>query len=331
MKILLIGGTRFIGPHVVRFLREGGHEVAVFHRGKSALQRTEGVKEYIGDRKDLGRYEKEFGEFSPDVVIDMICLNESSARTLAEVVAPFTKRLVMISSCDVYRAYGIIIGKEAGEAAVPLTEESQLRETRYPYRRELDDGSHLGDYDKIPAEEVVMGHPKIEGTVLRLPMVHGPGDYQHRLLPYVKRADDKRSHIILEKAQSKWRTTRGYVENVAWAIALAATDERAAGRIYNVADDIEYTEQEWAKLITEACGAECQIITANNEELPDELKVDCNFSQDLLTSSRLIRSELGFEERVPFSEALKRTIAWEREVKTPIDYEPENIFLAKSL
>ena len=35
MKVLVIGGTNFIGPHVVRQLIERGHEVAVFHRGET--------------------------------------------------------------------------------------------------------------------------------------------------------------------------------------------------------------------------------------------------------------------------------------------------------
>jgi len=37
MRMLLIGASGFIGPHVVRGLVDGGHEVAVFHRGKAAL------------------------------------------------------------------------------------------------------------------------------------------------------------------------------------------------------------------------------------------------------------------------------------------------------
>lgn len=35
MRILLVGGTRFLGPPVIRLLLAAGHEVAVFHRGQS--------------------------------------------------------------------------------------------------------------------------------------------------------------------------------------------------------------------------------------------------------------------------------------------------------
>jgi nucleoside-diphosphate-sugar epimerase len=35
MKVLVVGGTNFIGPYAVRRLAEAGHEVAVFHRGRT--------------------------------------------------------------------------------------------------------------------------------------------------------------------------------------------------------------------------------------------------------------------------------------------------------
>ncbi len=35
MRILILGGTKFVGPHVVQYLVDLGHEVAIFHRGAS--------------------------------------------------------------------------------------------------------------------------------------------------------------------------------------------------------------------------------------------------------------------------------------------------------
>ena len=56
--------------------------------------------------------------------------------------------------------------------------------------------------------------------------------------------DDGRPAILMTPRNARWRAPRGYVENVAAAIALAATDDRAAGQIYNVADDEAPTEAE---------------------------------------------------------------------------------------
>src|SRR5262249_11570261 len=81
---------------------------------------------------------------------------------------------------------------------VPLTEESALRTTLQTYPTDsvrmlqqifgwLDD-----EYDKIPVEREILGDRELPGTVLRLPMVYGPGDRLRRFLPIVKRVDDGR-------------------------------------------------------------------------------------------------------------------------------------------
>src|SRR5260370_8426950 len=90
-------------------------------------------------------------------------------------------------------------------------------------------------------EGVVMNDPELPGTVLRLPMVYGPGDYQHRLFNYLKHMDDNRPAILMDEAEARWRCTHGYVENVAEAITLAVTGERAARRIYNVGEQFTFT------------------------------------------------------------------------------------------
>ena len=68
-----------------------------------------------------------------------------------------------------------------------------------------------------------MGTAGLPGTVLRLPTVYGPGDYQHRLFEYLKRMDDGRPAIPLGEGVASWRWTHGYVEDVALAVVLAVT------------------------------------------------------------------------------------------------------------
>jgi nucleoside-diphosphate-sugar epimerase len=86
-------------------------------------------------------------------------------------------------------------------------------------------------YDKIAVEEAILNSAEISGTVLRLPMVYGPGDPLHRFFPLLKRFDDGRSSILFADDLAAWRGPRGYVENIAHAIALAATSKQAAGRV----------------------------------------------------------------------------------------------------
>src|SRR5262249_13937130 len=139
-----------------------------------------------------------------------------------------------------------------------------------------------------------------------------PGDYQHRTHEYLKRMDDGRSVILLGKLRVGWRWTRGYVENVAAAVALASTDERAAGQIYNVGEERALSEAEWLQSIGRAAGWNGQVRLVPDEDLPSHLKVPFDWRHDLVGDSSKLRRELGYTESVSIEEAMIRTVAWER-------------------
>src|SRR5438067_6886729 len=180
MRILVIGGTRFIGPYVVRRLADEGHSVTLFHRGETETNLPAGVKEIDGDRHDLSSFAAEFKTLAPDVVLDMISYTKEDARNLMKVFRDVAHRVVAISSADVYRAYGRLLRMESGEPdPVPLSEDAPLRESFYPHRahaKGLDDFAY--NYEKILVERVVMSDAALPGTVLRLPAVYGVGDPQ---------------------------------------------------------------------------------------------------------------------------------------------------------
>lgn len=155
MRVFIIGRTRFIGPPVVRQLIEQGHEVTVFPRGQTKADLPAGVQYLHGNRNDLADFIPQIESIQPDVVLDMVPVVESHAETLTSTFAGKTERVVAISSCDVYPAYGIFHGKETGREPVPLTEDSPVREVLDPYRtdppRPKEDPLAWADhYDKIP-------------------------------------------------------------------------------------------------------------------------------------------------------------------------------------
>jgi len=220
----------------------------------------------------------------------------------------------------VYRAVGISHGTETGPLRdVPLTEESEVRRVLHPYPPEnLRQLRKIfswvtEDYDKIPAERVVMDDDALPGTVLRLPMVYGPGDPLHRFYPVVKRIADGRPQIIFPETMAGWRSPRGYVENVAAAIALAATDDRAARRIYNVCEEPSFSELEWARKIAAEMNWEGDFVVLPVERTPPHLLRPGNTTQHWTASSSRIRQELGYTEPVAIEEGIRRTVRWERE------------------
>lgn len=311
MKVLVLGGTRFIGPHVVRQLVSAGHEVAVFNRGELKADGgfPDEVRRIIGDRAQLQSYRQQFAEYQADVVIDMFPYTESDATSMMTVFDGIADRVVAISSCDVYRAFQILNRIEDGPVERGLlTEESPLGEKRYPFRGMRDDRQ---DYDKVLVERVVMSSPSLPGTVLRLPMVYGPGDYQNRMYPYLKPMMDGRRYILLEEGLDDWRWTRGYVEDVAAAIVLAAEDERAKGEIFNVGESDSYSLRDWIMGIAAKVGWQGSIVTAAPDMLPPSMQLGIETSQHIEIDTGKIRRLLGFSEKVSRAEAFARTIAWE--------------------
>lgn len=314
MQILVIGGTGFIGPPLIRQLLAAGHQVTALHRGRSAASLPGAAKVLRGNRHDLRSMTNDFKRLAPDVVIDLICYNETEATGLIEAFGGLARRIVVISSQDVYQAYGCLLGLETGEPArAPLTEDAPLRASRYPYRQFTERQEEwIYHYDKILVEQIVTSDVQLPCTVLRLPCIYGPHDYRQRTLEYLKRMDDGRGAILLGERRAQWRWTRGYLENVAAAIALAAIDERAANRIYNVGEAQALSELEWARAIADAAGWTGEFVIVPDEQMPDHLRAPYNLEHHLAGDTSRIRCELDYTEPVSHNEALLQTVAWQR-------------------
>ncbi|MBC7882117.1 MAG: NAD-dependent epimerase/dehydratase family protein [Anaerolineae bacterium] len=325
MRVLILGGTRFIGPPVVRCLVAQGHSVTVFHRGLSTTQLPLGVESVFGDRRELDRFRPIFKAIAPDVVLDMNAMCEQDALDATRVLSGIAGRFIAVSSVDVYQAYGVLLGlEESPPEPVPLVEDSCLRTHLYPRRTpDTKPEDFAYGYDKIPMEGVVLTQPDLPGTVIRLPMVYGSGDFRHRFYPFLKRVDGGRAGIVLPESIAKWVGCWGYVENVALAIALTVMDERAAGRVYHIADAEPINELERLKRLAAVVGWSGRFIVVPDALLPD-WSPPINFAQHWTVDSTRIRQELGYTEAMNMQESLKRTVAWQR--ANP----PSNLELATS-
>ena len=184
-----------------------------------------------------------------------------------------TARIVVLSSGDVYRAYGRFVGTEPGPIEpTPLTENAPLRDRLFPYRRSATSADELNYwYDKILVERAVQGRGDLPATILRLPKVYGPEENADLATVYGYRR------------QPHWRWTHGNVENVAAAIALAVVDPRAANNVFNLGEAHTPT---MAERLSRLPGR--QVIVADETAK--------NFDQDIAYDTSKIRRELGFVE-----------------------------------
>ena len=285
MRLLVIGGTKFIGPHVVRQLAAGGHRVTVFHRGATEAALPSGV-EHIHDLAagiPVVTFPASLLEQPFDIVIHMIPMGEDDALAAVAAFRHRVSRLVVLSSGDVYLAYGRFTELEPGPVEEsPLTEQAPLRSVLYPYRKAASPGDWMYRYEKILVERTVLREPTLPGVVLRLPKVYGPGGNADLATMYGCRA------------WPHWRWTHGYVENVAHAIVLAALHPRASG-IYNVGEERTPSVAE-------------RLADLPRSSLPD-MAMTANFAQNLVYDTSRIRHELGYTDIVEYGEGLRRTVA----------------------
>lgn len=310
MRALVIGGTRFIGLAAVRQLHTRGHTVAVYNRGQTPVTLPEGVLHIRGENDDLANYA---ADFQPEVVLHNIVINESHARSLIETFPKVS--WVMSSSMDVYGAYGRLIGLETGPAVQSLLDEdAPLREVWYPYRAQVEDESDIYyNYDKIPAERIVL---EAGGVVLRLPMVYGENDRQNRLAALVQHMADNRRAIVMDAAYAAWRSTYGYVENVAAALVRACESARSRsdtpGRVYNVGDMMP-TMLELAQMVKVVMNWPGRIAVFPSEDLPEPLRFPMAAQHHLNASTARIRRELGYKPIINVEESIRRTVLWQRD------------------
>jgi UDP-glucose 4-epimerase len=246
MRVIVIGGTRFIGRAAVEELVGHGNEVLVVHRGLLEPADLVAVRHVHVERAEMGSVREELAAFKPDAVLDSIALTRADAEG-ALAALPTGCRLVVLSSVDVYRAYTALMAETVSDP-VPLTEDSPVRTERYPYRGTRPD---MDDYEKLDVEEAYIARG---GTVLRLPMVHGAYDRQRREEFILRRVRAERSRIPI--GSGAWLTCRGYVGDIASGVRLALENEHVAGEIFNLAEQPTPTMRLWAEQILQAADFE---------------------------------------------------------------------------
>jgi nucleoside-diphosphate-sugar epimerase len=245
-----------------------------------------------------------------------------------EVFRSTAKRLVVLSSGDVYRANDLLFGRVVGAIEpTPLSESSALRERLYPYRGmpiPQAYGINWDDYDKILVERTVLGDDNLRSTVLRLPMVYGPGAREaakRRFFAYLKRMDDGRPAILMDERTARWRAPWGYAADVAEAVRLVVDDERAAGEIYNVGESDGLDMQGWVRELGAVVGWTGEVIVVDEPCPPPNIPRQLNLDQHLDMDTTKIRRDLGYRETISRCEALEKTVIWDRE-QPPTDVDP---------
>jgi nucleoside-diphosphate-sugar epimerase len=306
VRVMVLGGTRFIGAAIVEELAAHGHELLLVHRGEHEQPDLPAADHLHTDRANLPHLRNAV-DFSPEGVVDTYAMTAADAETALAAVGD-DSRLLVLSSMDVYRAYGsLLAGVETD--ALPLDETAPVRERRYPYRGHptLGDMEIAEHYEKLDVEEAYL---RRQATVCRLPVVYGERDGQRREEPILRRLRARRQSIPSGAGTFLW--TRGYVRDIASGVRLALESEATIGEVLNLGESRTWSMGLWARHVLEAAGGNARFVRVPDSLLPEDLRLLGTVSQHLLVDSSKARDLLGWTETDPH-EALSRSVAWHLE------------------
>ena len=170
LRLLILGGTGFIGPHEINYALERGHEVTMFNRGKTAPDMFPDVERLIGDRN--GQLDALKGR-KWDAVIDNSGFFPRHARLSAEMLEGNVDTYLFVSSISAY------------DTAVLKLEDDEFTAEYAPMDRPLDESEHIygptyGARKALCEQEIskVFGDNAIN---VRPGIITGPGDPTDRL------------------------------------------------------------------------------------------------------------------------------------------------------
>ena len=316
MSVLVLGGTGFIGGPLAARLLAGGVETAIAHHGTRPV--AAGARSVVLDRRDPAAVLAAVRALGADTVVDLIAYTQADTLPLLDALSGRIARYVLVSSVDVYRNYE---GLHRKGRPTPiwdrLTEDAPLRDSRFPYRLARpratgDPQAWMDDYDKIPLEEAARAATGFEATIVRLPMVFGPGDRQRRFSWTIRPMAQGRPRLVIPHPWASWRATFGYVDDVAAGIALAAVHPRAGGETFNLGRANTPTNLAWAATFAEHLGWPGEVQLAHPRVARGALAAavaGLNLDYPLFLDNAKIRRRLGYSEPTPLEEALARTVA----------------------
>lgn len=215
MKLLVLGGTRFVGRAMVEAALERGHRVTLFNRGRTDPEAFPGVERLTGDREEsldalAGR--------TWDAVIDPSGYAAAHVRASAGALARAAGQYLFVSSISVYPSFG-----RAG-----ITEDEPLHPPDFDTLRI--DWQSYGPM-KAACEAVVRDAFADRALVLRPVLLTGPGDPAGRLQYWVRRLAEGGEVLAPGRPDAPARQLDAR-DLGAWAVRML---ERGAGGTFNAA------------------------------------------------------------------------------------------------
>ena len=247
-KIALLGGTHFIGYHLLRNLFSRGYQITIFNRGitQPPTPLSEEVEVVIGNRNNPKDFQKLFCK-KFDVVFDLSGYNESHILPIVRDYQSNIGHYIFCSTSSVYKT----------SSSGLLDEESPRDFTRNTYGG-----------DKACTEELLLSECKAKKwpvTIFRPSGVFGPYDFgtpTHQAWQVFYRLINSLPIPVINEIKSSFSLL--YVDDLVNGFIQAMNSENSHGKIYGIAGDEVSTELDFIKICGEICSQEPEIHLVEN-------------------------------------------------------------------
>ncbi|HEY9782769.1 MAG TPA: NAD-dependent epimerase/dehydratase family protein [Leptolyngbyaceae cyanobacterium] len=227
MRILIMGGTRFIGVYLTRILVEQGHEVVLFNRGNRPHP-VEGVSQIQGDRTSPEQLKEKLSQEHFDAIFDNNGRELSDTQPLAEIFKDSVQHFVYMSSAGVYLRSDSLPHIEGD----PVDPKSR----------------HRGKHET----EAYLSELGLPFTSIRPTYIYGAGNYNELENWFFDRI--VRDRPIPIPGNGLHITQMGHVQDLARAMVNVLGNDRAIREIYNVSGERFVTFDGLARACAVAAG-----------------------------------------------------------------------------
>jgi nucleoside-diphosphate-sugar epimerase len=262
MRVLVLGGTGYVGRRITERLVARGDEVVVVSRGRLQPGVLGQVEHVALDRKDRTAFEAAFQRDRFDAVIDNIAYEREDAESAQRAFRGRAGQYLCTSSVAVYDRASLmrpLLETDAVLSQMPGASDTDAA-AFHPTR-----GQAYAVGKRQAELALVEGGTDLPFTALRAPIVVGPDDRTERIWWFVQRLRDGGPLVIPD-----WGPGRVFqvvsADDLAQAFVAAAGNPSAYCKAYNIAQPDVFSAESWIETFAMALG-----VTSEGVRIPESL------------------------------------------------------------